>query len=357
MMNRFLTLAVVLFIPVLTSAQLTRVSYGNDFLSTGGGARALGMGGAFTAIADDATGGFWNPAGLLQVSGTQGGFMHSERFSGTVNYDFATVAHPLEGSDAVIGLSFFRQGVDGIKNTLNAWDRERDRPVANPGDQITEFSASDIAVMFSYASPLSKSLAWGTNVKLVYGRLGPFAQAWGYSLDAAVMYTNGNLRAGATIVDVTTLLKFWSVNEARLEPLRTFFSDEELNKAFPRGRTELSLPYLRSGAAWTQPLGDIRLTTSIDLDVMPEGRETFVINAGPLSFHPRMGVEAVYLNTLFFRAGLAEVATTYDGNLTVSPSLGTGFRVGRLVFDYGFANFAGNASILGNTHRISLTIQ
>jgi hypothetical protein len=356
-MRRSLILGLVLAVPALAAAQITRVSYGNDFLSTGGGARALGMGGAFTGIADDATGAFWNPAGLTQLTGTQGGFMHSQRFGGSVNYDFASVAHRLSGSDAVIGLSLFRQGVDGIKNTLNAWDRERDRPVADPADQITEFSASDVALMLSYAAPLSASLSWGTNVKLVYGRLGPFAQAWGYSLDAGVLYRNGRFRAGATAVDLTTLLKFWSVDEARLEPLRDYFSDAELNDAFPQGRTELSLPYLRSGVAWVQPMGDLEMAASVDLDVLPEGRDAFVLNLGTFSVHPRAGLELRYMDILSFRAGVAEVATTFEGDLTFSPTLGTGFVIGRLGFDYGFGNFAGNASILGNTHRISLTIK
>jgi hypothetical protein len=35
------------------------------------GARPLGMGNAFTAIADDATAGFWNPAGLIQWQGVK----------------------------------------------------------------------------------------------------------------------------------------------------------------------------------------------------------------------------------------------------------------------------------------------
>jgi len=38
------------------------------FLQVGFGARALGMGGAFVAVADDATGGFFNPAGLVQIT-------------------------------------------------------------------------------------------------------------------------------------------------------------------------------------------------------------------------------------------------------------------------------------------------
>lgn len=35
------------------------------------GARALGRGNAFTAVADDATAGFWNPAGLIQGQGVR----------------------------------------------------------------------------------------------------------------------------------------------------------------------------------------------------------------------------------------------------------------------------------------------
>ena len=35
------------------------------------GGRALGMGNAFTAVADDASAGFWNPAGLIQWSGVK----------------------------------------------------------------------------------------------------------------------------------------------------------------------------------------------------------------------------------------------------------------------------------------------
>lgn len=35
--------------------------------STGMGGRAMGMGGAFTAVADDGTAAYWNPAGLTQV--------------------------------------------------------------------------------------------------------------------------------------------------------------------------------------------------------------------------------------------------------------------------------------------------
>ena len=39
--------------------------YSNEFLAIGVGARALGMGSAYTAVVNDVTSGYWNPAGLL----------------------------------------------------------------------------------------------------------------------------------------------------------------------------------------------------------------------------------------------------------------------------------------------------
>ena len=60
-----LTLAVIAGLAVLMAVPVTAVA-GTLQLNEGAGigARALAMGGAFVAVADDASGGFWNPAGL-----------------------------------------------------------------------------------------------------------------------------------------------------------------------------------------------------------------------------------------------------------------------------------------------------
>jgi long-subunit fatty acid transport protein len=47
--------------------QLQRVEIPSSFNPVGSGARALGMGGAFIAVADDATAASWNPGGLIQL--------------------------------------------------------------------------------------------------------------------------------------------------------------------------------------------------------------------------------------------------------------------------------------------------
>ena len=54
-------------VPSFCYAELQRVDIPSSFNPVGSGARALGMGGAFIAIADDATAASWNPGGLIQL--------------------------------------------------------------------------------------------------------------------------------------------------------------------------------------------------------------------------------------------------------------------------------------------------
>src|SRR5438045_1286820 len=56
------------------------------FLDTGWGARPVGMGGAFTAIADDSNAPLYNPAGLVQIQWNEVSAMYSRLFSGLTLY-------------------------------------------------------------------------------------------------------------------------------------------------------------------------------------------------------------------------------------------------------------------------------
>jgi photosystem II stability/assembly factor-like uncharacterized protein/long-subunit fatty acid transport protein len=60
-------------------------------LPVGSGARAMGMGGAFIAIADDATAASWNPAGLIQLEKPELSIVGADTDRG---YDFESSAHP-----------------------------------------------------------------------------------------------------------------------------------------------------------------------------------------------------------------------------------------------------------------------
>lgn len=353
-------LFLVLFLLFITSPGWTQsflqVSYGDDLFAVGGGARALGMGGAQVSLVNDVTAGFWNPAGLVGVTQKQIGYMHSERFGGIVAYDYGAFAMPLRNSEDVIGITFFRQGVDGIKNTLNAWDRERDRPKANPSDHITEFSTADMALLISYASRLNESMSWGTSAKLIYSKLGPFASGFGYSLDIGAQYQSGKFMAGLNLHNITTLMKLWSIDESALEPLRDYFNEEEIENAFPTGQNEYSLPSIRAGVSSWYDIDDIRITGAVDVLTHFEGRRTYHLNLGAMSFQPHVGTEIGYKETVFLRLGVTDIFTDRDSKIYASPTLGAGFKVNKLFFDYGFSSFAGTNANLGLTHRISAKI-
>jgi long-subunit fatty acid transport protein len=68
-MSRRVLVPVLLAMTVVdtASALATDADFGSQPVAIGAGARALGMGGAFSAIADDATAVTWNPAGLTQI--------------------------------------------------------------------------------------------------------------------------------------------------------------------------------------------------------------------------------------------------------------------------------------------------
>ena len=67
--------ALVAIVPVqsLATEPFAKVgTYSLQFLKIGVSARGIGMGGAFTAIADDASATYWNPAGMVDVTRTKG---------------------------------------------------------------------------------------------------------------------------------------------------------------------------------------------------------------------------------------------------------------------------------------------
>ena len=128
-------------------AQVSTPKYSNEFLNIGVGGRALGMGNVQAAISNDVTAGFWNPAGLLNLSYKHNAaIMHSELFAGIVKNDYASYATPLD-SNSALGISIIRTGVDDIADTRNLIN---EYGYVNY-DNITLFSVADYAMLISYA--------------------------------------------------------------------------------------------------------------------------------------------------------------------------------------------------------------
>jgi hypothetical protein len=70
--KRFFIITLVTLISAVTGrAEVDFEKLHGSDLGMGTGARAIGMGGAFVAVADDASASFWNPAGLTQLKSNQ----------------------------------------------------------------------------------------------------------------------------------------------------------------------------------------------------------------------------------------------------------------------------------------------
>ncbi|MDX1741930.1 MAG: PorV/PorQ family protein [Rhodothermales bacterium] len=344
-------LAVTLVALAAVPASGQRVAkYGADFLAGGVGARALGMGGAHVALTRDVSSGYWNPAGLADMTYPEIAYMHAERFAGVVSFDYGSVAFPIN-AQSTIGVSFFRSGVNDIKNTLDAWDAERDQPKPNPESFFTSFSAADMAFFVGYARSISDRLSIGITGKMIRRTIGDFADAWGYSFDVGVKYRTGRYVLGANIQDVSTMLQSWSVNQGSLQNIQDVFGQE-----LPEGGTELVLPVARLGSGLLIPIGENELALGLDVDLAFDGQQANVINLGDVSFHPRLGTEFTYRNVLSFRAGVNRIAYSDRYGLDMTPSIGTGIQLRQVAIDYGFGDFAGLVSDLGYSHRISIKL-
>ena len=150
----FVTL-IVLAGSITTFAQ----KYTAEFLTTGVGARALGMGGAFVAIANDATACYWNPAGLSLLRQREVTMMHATRFSGIVHSNFVNFVYPDQKGSA-FGVSWFRIGVDDIPKSTKL--DEFNRPI------IEGYMKNiDQALFLSYSRQAAEKLYIGGNIKAI----------------------------------------------------------------------------------------------------------------------------------------------------------------------------------------------
>jgi hypothetical protein len=333
--------------------------YSNEFLNIGAGARALGMGGANVATAQNTTAGYWNPGGLAYVKDNpQVALMHAEYFAGIGKYDYVSAAFPVHDNKRTLGISLLRFAVDDIPNTLFLVEPDGSVNYNN----IRTFSSADYAVLLSYSQFLRNDddlkISIGGNAKIIYRKVGSFATAWGFGFDAGIMVQKKNLHLGAVLRDATTTFNAWSFSFSDREKEALYLTNNDI----PVKSTEITQPRLILGGGYNFALGGkFTLLAEGALDLTFDGKRNTVISSNPVSVDPHLGLEASLNKVLFVRGGVSNFQRALADGDTLNqkktwifqPSVGVGFKVGNVSIDYAFTNLANQSNPL-YTHIFSL---
>jgi hypothetical protein len=331
----FITLFFFVYM-ALSSADASE-KYAGDFLNLGAGARPLGMGGSFVAVADDATAAYWNPAGLGGLDRTEITFMHAGIF-GLDSYDFLNVTQPLGGIGA-LGLSWIRLGIDDIPMTdlrLPGNVNASNRPYIYAYMQDTQN-----AFVLSYGrrfrlnipigdySSAGTDLQIGGNAKFLYHSVsGIERDAIGIGGDIGLLWKTSFISGG---------------DKAKTRELslgvtaQDFFKTRLIwNTTSSPSHVDVIPPNLKIGAAYSLPVTKLssEMLFSVDADTR-------------YGLEMHYGLEYVLGDVLSMRMGIQE------RNLTAGVGLHVAFTRGEsslsFLVDYAFLSHE-----LGNTHRVSV---
>lgn len=271
-----------------------------EFLKIGVGARAVGMGEAYVAQADDVSSLYWNPGGLALMQERQASFMYSQ-FLKDAGYSHGALGIPLESG--AIGGSYSYLGYGQI----NGYDIN-----GNPiGDQKAYSSVGTLGGAW-----LGNQWSLGFNLKgIQQGLADEKATAFAFDVGTTLIYPqpflNGTLRFGFVYQNIGQSVKYLQQSD----PLPSQW---------------------KVGVAAVQ-LMNKKLNVALDFG---KPRDDSTIMGG--------GVE-YWLNSYFaLRTGYASTHTEGNG-----VRAGMGLKIKGILFDYAYSNYGE----LGLAHRYELSLR
>ena len=292
------------------------------FLRIGVGARAVGMGETFVAVANDPSAIFWNPAGLASLQRRELAVSHVQ-WPADVTYEHLALILP---SRRLGGSVAFQLGVLGT-------DIDETSELQPFGTGRT-FSYSDLVVGGAYSRRWTDKLLVGAGVKFVREDMGsevggPTTQAFLFDVGSIYYLGLGSVRIA------TSLTSFG----AALKPSGTYVSPFDGSSAQYDG---FDPPLMfRYGVAF-EPIENEtqRLTTAFEVN-QPADNEQLV----------KAGAEWLFKGALALRGGYNFRADA----LKLSAGAGFSGDLGsfRGALDYAFTD----GGFLGSVHRVSLGVR
>ncbi len=289
-------IAIVAILGILSGSALAADPQGGreSLFLLGAGSRSVGMGGAFVALADDATAVYWNPAGLARLQHRELSIMHTSLWEDT-RYQFAGAVWPI--------LDFGTVGVGGVVLGTSAVEfRDQFGPLG-------EHDYSTGQYWLSYGRRITGGLSGGANLKVLSQSLHTFSSTTA-AVDLGLLYQIREFASiGVNLQDIVG-------------------GDLKLSQV------EESVPYnIKAGVAvrYFTDDGSYGVTAAADVDATEEQ---------PAKMH--FGAEVKIAEYLFARAGYDRDEVTFGG----------GIKYKLAAFDYAYKS---NETLEG-THRVGLSL-
>jgi hypothetical protein len=276
-----------------------------SFLKIDVGARAVGMGGAFTGLADDEAALYYNPAGIATLETDRVMFTY-HNYVEDLQSGFLGYVHRLSPKRSLAGFISYLNYGDFVETDLS-------------GNETGTFGGGDLLLGCTYALQQSDRLSVGGSAKFIYEKIQNYS-ATGVAVDLGVKYITDRQRwgGGAMVQNLG----------AQLSSL---------------GSTKNRLPITFRAGGFTRPR-DLNLLLTADVIVPIDNSPAVAI-----------GGEYVYLKPLYLRMGWNSFGANYrasDSNDKVAGlTFGVGFNHKQWQISYAFAP----AADLGDTHRITLS--
>jgi len=277
-----------------------RGTTGANFLKIDVGARPLGMGGAFVAVADDVNTIWWNPAGVATTKRKEVTLMHNE-MGEDIRYQFLAYNQPVRK---------LRGGLGGSISYLSVSDIQGYSP---GGIKTKKLSTYDLGISLCYGLRIVPSVSGGVNFKFIAEKLAD-RKASTCALDIGGLWKTpvSGLRLGFNIQNLGWGLKF--IQESSSLPLNG-----------------------KLGCAYEFEFFGAKSIVALDVNI-PVDYSVFVNG----------GVECKIYNLIALRAGFKS-----KDDLSSGLRLGIGIGGKNLVVDYSWLS----RGDFEDSHRMSATLR
>ncbi|MCB5250445.1 MAG: PorV/PorQ family protein [Candidatus Cloacimonetes bacterium] len=308
-----------------------------QFLKLGIDARAIGMGEAFTAVTDDVSSIYWNPAGISRNFDNQIMFSHTQ-WPADIMHEF--VAYSQETDYGILGFHASVLHMDDMDVT--------EEDVFGPTGE--KFTSSNVAVGLTYAQAFTDKFSFGITGKYLREDIwDDYIQS--FSVDVGTLYNTGykNLTIGMSLRNFGPDVKYEIDNDGDgkidEDPFDLFDNDGDGLVDEDGPETEFKIPMNFSlGVAMDVFREDNKyLIVSAQLDNCVDRKETW-----------NLGAE-YNINNLFLRAGKQIGLDAADWSLGFGVKVPT--RIGVFNVDYAYTDMGRLAEdFLNSAHRISVKL-